>query len=235
MRDGELFLSNSSAFIEHLNITSRSIKLLNTTGTVAGEISLTMDSFENLGPLITTTDNLFLHYKGLDALQNKDLLKANGKICISTVTQFENRGWIEGKNGGHIEAMEFINAENSVVMFRDKPLKITVASQNNLLLSRASTIFAGSLEITDQNDEKYKYRIQDLERGYGNLTRRIDLIYRRDGWIVRHFIRTGNKRGGFGLYRGFGEMMMSYHKRSGDWTEEIMNAVDAIEDYYREM
>ena len=86
-----------------------------------------------------------------------------------------------------------------------------------------------------KDDEVHKYRIQDLERGLDNLVGRIDSIYAIDGWIVRHLMRPKNKRGGFGLSRGFGEMMMSYYKEDGDWTDEIMDAVDAVEKYYREV
>ena len=37
-----------------------------------------------------------------------------------------------------------------------------------------------------------------------NLVVRVDSIYIKDGWIVRHILRTKRKRGGFGLSRGFG-------------------------------
>ena len=154
MSQGDEFISNSNALIDNLNIATKSVRLLNEKGTTAGRLSLHMSSFENKGPLISTSGDIFLEYLGLGVFQNKELLKSNNRIHIKTVTQFENNGWIESANGGLVEAMAFINAENSVLMFRDKPLKVIAASQSNVLLSSGSTVVVGSLEVTDPNNAR---------------------------------------------------------------------------------
>lgn len=86
-----------------------------------------------------------------------------------------------------------------------------------------------------KDDEEYKYVVQDLERGLNNLESGAKSIYKKDGWIVKHLMRPKNKRGGFGLSRGFSEFLRALPQEDQYWADEIMNAVHSIEDYYREM
>jgi hypothetical protein len=53
--------------------------------------------------------------------------------------------------------------------------------------------------------------------------------------LLRYLKTPKEKRGGFGLSRGFEEFLLAMPKEDKYWVDEILDAVDAIEDYYREM
>ncbi len=86
-----------------------------------------------------------------------------------------------------------------------------------------------------QDDPEYKLTIEDLEMGLSNLTGRIDLLSNTPEWIKLNLNRPKEKRGGFGLSRGFGEFLLALPKEDEYWADEILDAVYAIENYYREM
>ena len=86
------------------------------------------------------------------------------------------------------------------------------------------------------NDVEYKLTIEDLNIGLRNLQRGYDRN-RKAGIVnlLRYTKKPKEKRGGFGLARGFGEFLRALPKEDEYWANEIMDAVHAIENYYREM
>ncbi len=84
-------------------------------------------------------------------------------------------------------------------------------------------------------DDSYKLTIEDLNIGLDNLTGRIKLLSDNIEWFKLVLSRQNHKRGGFGLSRGFGEFLLAMPKEDEYWVDEILDAVYAIEDYYRSM
>jgi hypothetical protein len=87
--------------------------------------------------------------------------------------------------------------------------------------------------IKFKDSGKYLWVIKDLERGLNVL----EVGYRKDvekgpeGLLADLERFQKGRRPGFGLSRGFGEFLFE----GGDWQEEIMDAVEKIEDYYCSM
>lgn len=86
-----------------------------------------------------------------------------------------------------------------------------------------------------KDDDEYKLIIEDLEMGLRNLDGGINLLSTNQQWFLERLNRTKEKRGGFGLSRGFGEFLLALPKEDEYWADEILDAVYAIENYYQEM
>ena len=86
-----------------------------------------------------------------------------------------------------------------------------------------------------RNNEEYRLTIEDLNMSLRNLNGGINLLSNNPKWFLERLNRTKEKRGGFGLSRGFGEFLLALPKEDEYWADEILDAVYAIEDYYREM
>jgi len=84
-------------------------------------------------------------------------------------------------------------------------------------------------------DGSYKLTIEDLNMGLDNLNGRVELLSKTPEWIKLNLDRPKEKRGGFGLSRGFGEFLLALPKEDEYWADEILDVVYAIEDYYRKM
>ena len=87
----------------------------------------------------------------------------------------------------------------------------------------------------DQDDriKIVQWLIEDLQKGLGLLQRRKEKII-KDGIEEMIADLERSKRGrrpGLGLSRGFGEILWIGY----DWQDEIMAAIDDIEDYYNNM
>lgn len=102
------------------------------------------------------------------------------------------------------------------------------------LLENAAIIVRNYISKFHDNPE-YKVTIEDLEVGYRNLMSRSRLFYKKEDLFIEILKEPKEKRGGFGLSRGFEEFLLAMPKEDKYWVDEILNAVDAVEDYYREM
>ena len=86
-----------------------------------------------------------------------------------------------------------------------------------------------------QDDPEYKLTIEDLEVGYRNLINRSKLFYEKEDLFIEILKEPKEKRGGFGLSRGFEEFLLALPKKEKYWVDDVLDSVDAIENYYREM
>jgi hypothetical protein len=82
---------------------------------------------------------------------------------------------------------------------------------------------------------EYKDTLDDLNMGLNNLYAGIKNFREDSEFFLKLLKRDKHKRGGFGLSRGFGEFLRALPKEDEYWASEIMDAVHAIEDYYRSM
>ena len=103
-----------------------------------------------------------------------------------------------------------------------------------VLLEKAALIVDRYIEKF-KDDKEYILVIEDLKRGHSNLVNRSKLFYENEELFLSILSEDNHKRGGFGLSRGFGEFLRALPKEDEYWASEIMDAVHAIEDYYRSM
>jgi len=82
-----------------------------------------------------------------------------------------------------------------------------------------------------KGDPEYDVTITDLRNGLDVLE--CGRKNKKDNfdWLSSVLKIPKEKRGGFGLSRGFGEFLW----KADAWQREIMNAIHKIEDYYRNM
>ena len=117
--------------------------------------------------------------------------------------------------------------------------KHTIAEKYNKYISiqfNAIAIVSKYIKKFD-GDVEYKTTIEDLKRGLHILEVGIskDIEKGIEGFVADLEKFPKGSRPGFGLSRGFGEFLRALPKEDEYWASEIMDAVHAIEDYYRSM
>lgn len=101
-----------------------------------------------------------------------------------------------------------------------------------LLAEAVGIIIKYIKQFEKQSNAENDLLISDLYLGLSNLTGRINLIIDNEQLFLERLTTPSEKRGGFGLSRGFGEFLCAIEE---DWVDEILDAVYKIEEYYRKM
>lgn len=99
-----------------------------------------------------------------------------------------------------------------------------------LLLENAASIIEKYIKKFGTEPQN-KLLIEDLSIGLRNVKGRIKLITEGD-WLEKVVLKyPPGKRGGFGLSRGFDEIL----PQREDWEREVMDAVREVEHYFASM
>jgi hypothetical protein len=120
-----------------------------------------------------------------------------------------------------------MNNDETIQSKHEKFLKIR---QNAIdILKKRIAIFEG--------DPEYKVTVEDLRNGLSVLEAGYERVKKEGSKgleqnLIKHPKGGKRARPGLGLSRGFGEFLLAIDE---EWTNEVLDAVYAIEDYWRKM
>ena len=86
-----------------------------------------------------------------------------------------------------------------------------------------------------KKDPEYELTVEDLTMGLKNLCSYREFFISNPDYLLKKMYLPTKKRPGLGFGRGFGEFLRALPKEDEWWADEIMDAVHAIEKYFRNM